>query len=223
MDFSKFKTSEWMIIGGAAGILVFGFFDWITVDFGVGSVSGGNVFDFFFTGTIPWLLLIASAVVVFLLAAGTLSPTQAPWPIILLAATGVAALLLLIRLIFNPIDGAGDGVGRGFGMILSAISGVVAAVGAGLGFQESGGDFSDLTDIDKVKSQFSGGTTDGSTPPPPPPAGGAAPAPPAPPAAPSAEPPAAPAPPPPPAGGTPPPPPAPGTGETPPPPPPPSS
>ena len=57
---------------------------------------------------------------------------QAPWPLILLAATGLAALLLLIRLIFNPLDGkadesAGGDVGRGIGMILSVPSGIVAA------------------------------------------------------------------------------------------------
>ena len=174
MDFSKFKTSDWLMIGGGIGIFVFGFFKWVTVSgFGFSS-SGGNVFDFFWTGTIPWILVIASAVVTFLLVQGTLKEEQAPWPLILLAATGLAALLLLIRIIFNPLEGkdliesAGGDVGRGVGMILSVISGLVAAAGAFLNFQASGGNLKDLTDVDKLKSSFSkSDASDGAAPPPP--------------------------------------------------------
>ena len=41
-------------------------------------------------------------------------------------------------------------------MILSVISGVVAFVGAFLGFKESGGDFNDLKDMNKIKGAFQG-------------------------------------------------------------------
>lgn len=177
MDISKFKTPDWLMIGGGVGIFIFGFFKWVTVSgFGV-SASGGNVFDFFWTGTIPWLLVIASAVITLLLAQGVLKHEQAPWPLILLVATGLASLLLLIRIIFNPIDGkdlieaAGGDVGRGIGMILSVISGLVATAGAYLNFQASGGTLKDLTDVDKLKSSFSKADgTDAPPPPPPPPA-----------------------------------------------------
>ncbi|MEM9040851.1 MAG: hypothetical protein AAGD33_13215 [Actinomycetota bacterium] len=181
MDISKFKTSDWLIIGGAVGFFIFGFLDWITVDGGFASVSGGNVFDFFFTGTVPWLLVMASAAITVLLATGTLKADQAPWPLILLGATGLAGVLLILRLIFNPIDDGGIDldVGRGVGMILSVIAGLVAAAGGAMKFTESGGDFNDLTDLDKVRAQFGGsdGTTPGApvTPPPPPPPAGHAP------------------------------------------------
>ncbi len=161
MDFSKFKTPDWLMIGG----------------------SGGNVFDFFWTGTIPWILVIASAVITFLLVQGTLKQDQLPWPLLLLAATGLASLLLLLRFIFNPIEGkdliesAGGEVGRGIGMILSVISGLVATAGAYLNFKASGGTLKDLTDLDKLKSSFAKDSGSGSEMPPPPP-----PAPPAPPA-----------------------------------------
>ena len=176
MDISKFKTSDWLMIGGGVGIFIFGFFKWVTVSgFGF-SASGGNVFDFFWTGTIPWLLVIASAVVTLLLAQGILKQEQAPWPLILLVATGLASLLLLIRIIFNPIDGkdlieeAGGDVGRGIGMILSVIAGLVATAGAYLNFQAAGGTLKDLTDVDKLKASFSKDAgTDAPPPPPPPP------------------------------------------------------
>ncbi|MEL6892307.1 MAG: hypothetical protein AAFP84_11970 [Actinomycetota bacterium] len=187
MDLSNFKTSDWLIAGGGVGFFVFGFFEWITVKadgFNLG--GGGNVFDFFWTGTLPWILLIGSAVVVILLQLGTLKPDQLPWPLILLAATGLAGVLMLIRLLFNPIEGSGTfGVeaGRGIGMILSAVSAVVAASGGVMKYTESGGDLKDLTDLDTLKGAFSGGSDDGdASAMPPPPPGSATPPPPAPPA-----------------------------------------
>jgi hypothetical protein len=188
MDFSKFKTSDWLKVGGAIGILIFGFVSWVKVSgFGF-SDSGGNVFDFFFTGTIPWLLLIATGVITVLLVNGTVK-NNLPWPLIMLAATGLSALLLLLRLLINPLEGkdviesAGGSVGRGIGMILSALSGFAAFGGAVLGFKESGGDLNDLTDMNKLKGQFNagGGTAPGSMTPPPPP-GSMTPPPPPPPA-----------------------------------------
>jgi hypothetical protein len=185
VDLSKFKTSDWLKIGGALGILVFGFVSWVKVKgFGT-SISGGKVFDFFFTGTIPWILIIGTGVITVLLATGTLKAGGLPWPLIMLAATALAALLLLIRLLFNPLDGkdlieaSGGSVGRGVGMWLSTISGLVALAGAFLGFKESGGDLNDLKDMNKLKGQFSG--AGGSSAPPPPPPPGMTPPPPPPP------------------------------------------
>jgi hypothetical protein len=189
VDLSKFKTSDWLKIGGAVGFLIFGFLDWVTVELagGIDLGGGGNVFDFFWTGTLPWILIIATGVLTFLLAAGMMKPGSLPWPLIMLAATGLAALLLLIRILFNPIDGsdviesAGGSVGRGIGMILSVISGLVAFAGAFIGFKDSGGEFGDLKDMNKLKGAFQGGGE--SAPPPPPPPPGMTPPPPPPPPA----------------------------------------
>ena len=185
MNFSDFKGSDWLVIGGGGGVAVFGLFNWTTVSVLGFSDSGGNAFDFFFTGTIPWLLFVASAIIAFLLASETMDKRGLPWPLILLAATALAALLLLFRFIFNPIEGkdiieaAGGNVGRGFGMIVSVVSGLVAAAGAFLNFQASGGELSDLTDINKIKESFGGSSAD-TIPPPPPPADDTPPPPPAP-------------------------------------------
>jgi uncharacterized membrane protein YhaH (DUF805 family) len=204
MDFSTLKTPEWLMIGGAVGFFIFGFFDWVTIRVGGINVgSTGNVFDFFWTGVVPWILVIGAGVVTLMLAAGRLRDDQLPWPLILLAATGVAAVLLLFRLIFNPIQGtglAGIEAGRGIGMILSVASGIVAFVGAYLNFTSKGGDIKDLTDIDKLKASFAksdsvasdqvAGDTAPPPPPPPPPAPPVDPAPPGDPAPPPPPPPA---------------------------------
>ena len=190
MDISAFTKSDWMKIGGAIGFFIFGFFDWVSFEALGFSESGGNVFDFFWTGTLPWLLIMAVGTLTVLLALKVLSPSQAPWPLIMLAASGLAALLLLIRIVFNPIEGSdiieasGGSVGRAFGMYLSVISGLVAFAGAFLGFKESGGDLNDLKDVNKLKSQFgvSGAASGDSAPPPPPPPPPSATPPPPPPA-----------------------------------------
>jgi hypothetical protein len=157
MDFSKFKVYDWLIIGGGIGMLIFGtVLDWIKIDAGpFGSASGGNAFDFFFTGTVPWILLVATAVVTFLLVQGTMKSDGLPWPMIIAFVTVLSAFLLLMRFIFNP--GIPDGVDRGIGMILSLLAGIVSAVGGVMMFTSSGGQFSDFTDMDKLKASFSGG------------------------------------------------------------------
>lgn len=171
MDISKFKTHDWLIIGGGIGMLIFGlFFDWLKA----GPFSTGNAFDFFFTGTIPWLLLVAAAVVTVLLSMEKMDAKSLPWPLVIALATILAAVLLLIRFVFNP--GATDGIGRGIGLILSFISGLVAAAGGVMGFMAAGGNVADFADMNKMKAAFdkgdrTGKPDDGSTsmPPPPPP------------------------------------------------------
>mgnify|MGYP001194400279 CR=1 FL=1 len=198
MDFSKFKTSDWLLAGGGLLFLIGGFLDWISVDLGIlGSASGNNAFDYFFTGIVPWILIIGSAVVAVLLATGTIRAGTTPWPMILLAATALGTLLVLLRFIF---PGMGEDVpdevdiGRAIGLWLCTIAGIVATVGAAMKFRESGGDFADLRDPNKLRGAFNrpgAGTSttvgpdttggvgvSGTTPPPPPP-----PAPPPPPPA----------------------------------------
>jgi len=183
VDLSKFRTSDWLIIAGGAAMLIFGLaLDWATYH----SVSGNNAFDYFFTGGIAWILLVAAAVVTFLLAGGLMKRGTLPWPLIVLGATALATLLMLIRLI---LGGGSEGAGgfsvdldRGAGMYVAFICSVVALAGAVLGFKESGGELSDLTDMNKLKSAFGAGGRAGEVPPPPPPPPPPAPPPPPPPA-----------------------------------------
>ncbi|MBU6314904.1 MAG: hypothetical protein KGR47_00225 [Acidobacteria bacterium] len=182
----KFSTSDWLKVGGALGFFIFGFFSWLSVDLGpLGTEGGGNVFDFFWTGTLPWILVIGTAVVTVLLAMGVLKPGKQSWPMVMLLATGLAGVLLLIRLVFNPLGfGAGSVVDRGIGMYLSVLSGLVALAGAFIGFRESGGNLQDLTNPDKIKSGLGMGgapSTGSAAPPPPPPPLGSTPPPPPPP------------------------------------------
>lgn len=183
MDFSKFKTSDWLMIGGGAVMLICGLFlDWASV----GGVSGNNAFDYFFTGGIAWILVVAVGVIAFLLGGGMMKRDGLPWPLVLLAAAGLGALLMLLRLILGGGSESAYGfsidLDRAIGMYLSFIGAAAAAAGAFMNFTASGGSMSDLTDMNKIKGQF-GGNGGGSTPPPPPPPPGMTPPPPPPPPA----------------------------------------
>jgi hypothetical protein len=167
-----------VLVAAGAVMLVFGVaLDWASL----GDISGNNAFDYFFTGGIAYLLVVAAGVVTFLLAGGVMKPGTTPWTIILLAATGLATLLMLLRLLLGAGDGGIEGLDldRGPGMFVAFLAAAVALAGAVLNYTAAGGNLKDLTDIDKLKQAFNrpGG---GAAPPPPPPAGRAAPPPPPP-------------------------------------------
>jgi hypothetical protein len=185
VDFSKFKTPDWLLVGGGLLFLIGGFLDWISVEFSGVSATGSNAFDFFFTGIVPWILIVGAGVVTVLVATGTLKAGTTPWPLVLLAATALGTLLVLLRFLF---PGMGEDipdeidVGRAAGLWLSTIAGIVATAGAVMKFKESGGSMADLRDPDKLRGAFNrpGGPTTGpdttagaglagTTPPPPPP------------------------------------------------------
>lgn len=67
-------------------------------------------------------------------------------------------------------------------MLVTFVAGLIAAAGAFLNFQVSGGQLSDLTDMNKLKASFSGSSNDdgGDMLPPPPPSSGTPPPPPPP-------------------------------------------
>ena len=164
MDFSKFKIHDWLMVGGGAAMLILGMaLDWSSF----GGVSGDGPFDYFFTGGIAWLLIVAVGVLAFLHAAGKL-PENQPWALIFLGLSGLAAILMILRILLGGRDvGGGFEVDRGTGMYLAVVWTGITLAGAVMNFISSGGNFNDLKDMDKLKSSF-GGKSDGEVPPPPP-------------------------------------------------------
>lgn len=185
MDLSKFKTSDWLKIGGGALMLIAYFLKWWKVEFFGGSV-GVSGSEYFFTGTLPWLLLLAIAVLTFLRAADIVKlPASFPLPLVVLGASALSFLLVLIRFFSDGVDSEfDDGISRGIGLYLALLAVIAVVAGAVLGFKESGGDLKALTDVNALKSQFNAGgpsAPTGAVPPPPPPTGATPPPPPPPP------------------------------------------
>lgn len=185
MDFSKFKTPDWLLAGGGLVFLIGGFLDWISVEFEGFSNSGGNAFDFFLTGIVPWLLIVGAGVLTVLRLNGTLKPGGPPWTLIIALATVLGAVLVTLRFLFPALgEDVGDlDVGRGIGLILCWLAGLASATGGVMNFLSTGGTIKDLADPNKLRQAFDRPDNGGSTPPPPPPPGGGQMPPPPPPGA----------------------------------------
>lgn len=142
MDIVKFKTSDGLMIGGAAGALVFGFLQWSSGE-GIGS---HNAFDFTFTGALPWLLLAAGGAIALLIAADVIvDADDERLSIALLALFSAGAALILVRLAIGPkvCDSIGDQrfcatFDRGLGLYAAALAAVVGLVGAIINIRSTG-------------------------------------------------------------------------------------
>jgi hypothetical protein len=146
MDVSRFRVGDWVIVAAGVVMLVLGLaVHWATIDTPDGHSYGGarNAFDYFFTGGLAWLLVVAAGVITFLLAAGTIQRGSTPWTRIILGAAALATLLMLIRVI---IGGGADQrignqdvtLGRGAGMFIALLAAIGALAGALLDLREEG-------------------------------------------------------------------------------------
>jgi hypothetical protein len=162
VDLSKVRPGDWLLLAGAAVMLIFGLaLDWTTSS----GLGGDNAFDYFFTGGLSWLLVVGAGIIAGLLAVDAIQPGATQWPVLLVLATGLATILMFIRLLL----GGHDDLNRGPGMWVAFFAAAAAFGGALMNFIESGGTLSDLTDIDKLRDAFKGLGGRSTTPPPPPP------------------------------------------------------
>lgn len=131
----KFTTNELIILGGALAVFIGTFMKWFKADVGLGEASV-NGFEYFFQGTIPWLLAIVVAAVIIItkLSPNTNLP-DLPMPLsqLILIVSGVIAVLILTRII--SVDGPSEFVDRGLGLFLAFAGGIAMAVGSFLKFQ----------------------------------------------------------------------------------------
>lgn len=183
MDLDRLNTGEKVAGISAVLLFIFMFFDWFGVEISgeggsisFGSGAGGNAWDAL--DVIPFVLLIA-IVVALVNVVLRLSDSDYEPPISMNVAVavlgGIAALLVLYRVISPPDFGSFGGVTveatREFGLYLGLLASIGIAFGGYRGMQEEGTSFGDAAD--RLSS--------GGNPPPPPSSGGTPPPPPPPP------------------------------------------
>ena len=103
MDVSRFRSGDWLLTVAGGVMLILGLaVHWSTVHAAGRDLGGArNVFDYPFTGGLAWLLVVAAGVLAFLLASGLIQRGRTPWPSLLLAATALAALLMIVRVVLG--------------------------------------------------------------------------------------------------------------------------
>jgi len=136
VDLSKLSTSDKVVAGSGLALFIFSFFPWYGVD---GFDGGRNGWDYFLFGIIPVILGLAMVAVVALKAFSDtdLPELPIPWGQAMLIAGGLAAILVVLKLLIGD-DVLGFDLDRKFGLILSALSTIGLAVGGYLKSQEAG-------------------------------------------------------------------------------------
>ncbi|MEO6629714.1 MAG: hypothetical protein ABIP03_14235, partial [Aquihabitans sp.] len=141
MDLSKLSTGDKVMAGSGIALFIFSFFPWFGVN---GYSGGGNAWDVgFFTGTFPVLigLLLVGYLVITKVAEGIdLPELPVPYPLLVLGLAGIAALLIVLRLLIGYDVGYFGSLDRKFGLFLSTLSVLGLAGGAFLKFTEEGGE-----------------------------------------------------------------------------------
>jgi hypothetical protein len=146
LDVSRFRIGDWVLVGAGAAMLVLGLaVPWVTVTFRGNDLPGArNAFDYPLTGGIAWVLVVAAGVITFLRAARLLADGTTPWTRLVVAATALAVLLLVLRVLLGPGSYAGADLGRGAGMIVATVAAVTALGGALANHRAEGGTLRDL-------------------------------------------------------------------------------
>ena len=190
MDLSKISKGGQIFAGAAIVFLIASFLPWYSVEYGgfegIGAVSdSANAWGDigFLWGSLWALLLLGGAVLLILPAFGVAVPKLPA--VAYLAVAALATVFTILKLLIGEDDAPelGITIDASFGLYLAIIAAAVATFGAFTMFKESGGDLSDLKDVNKMKSQFGGtggSSMGGGTPPPPPPPGMSPPPPPPP-------------------------------------------
>jgi peptidoglycan biosynthesis protein MviN/MurJ (putative lipid II flippase) len=140
VDLSKLTQSDKVI--GISGILllIFSFFPWYGIDTAFGNYNR-NGWDYFLFGTLPVLLAIAIVVLIALqrFSDVKLPDLPIPWTQAYLIGAGIAAALILLKLLIGD-DVANVDLDRKFGLFLALLAALGLVAGCVLKSREPASD-----------------------------------------------------------------------------------
>jgi hypothetical protein len=142
MDLSKLSNGDKVMAGSGIALFVFSFLTWFSYDAGIYSVDQSG-WDYFMTGIVPTLIglvLVGYVVVTKVLDGVTLPELPVAYPLAVLGLAGIAALLVVLRLLMGGDDSGTDLLDRSYGLFLATLAVLGLAAGAFLKFQEDGGE-----------------------------------------------------------------------------------
>lgn len=155
MDLKKLSLGDKVIAGSGLALFIFSFFPWFKYDFGAfGGSYKQSGWHFFFTGIVPTLLglVMVAWIVATKVAEIDLPDLPVPQGLLMLGLGGVAALLVVLRLLIGGDDAGTDVLDRSFGLFLAVLAALGLAGGGFLKFTEEGGE------LPKKGSSAGGGT-----------------------------------------------------------------
>ena len=132
MDLKKLSQGDQIIGASAILLLIFSFLPWFKIEIDLGpfgdSSASANGWDYFLTGIVPVLLglIMVAHVAITNFSPQTKLPTlPVTWGQIDMGAGGLAAILVILRLLI----GEDDPVKRSYGLFLATLAAIGLAVG----------------------------------------------------------------------------------------------
>ena len=164
MELNRLELHDWLMVGAGAAMFVLGLaLDWTTIDTGFATASQDGPFDYIWTGGVAFIAVVTVGVLAFVEPTGSLPP-EYPWPVIFLGASGLATLLMFLRILMGArFEFADRGLGRWGALLWSLVS----LSGAVLNFRAAGGELQDLVHPDTWKSWLGLDDDEDEAPPPP--------------------------------------------------------
>ncbi len=140
MDLDKLSLGDKVLAASGVVFLISLFLPWwgLEVDTGFGTVEGhNNGTDYFLTGWLPLLIIIAMIVCVYLqkFTDTQLPDTPLPWSQIYLIAGAVVGVLLILRLAITSSEHSVD-LDRKYGLFIAVLAALGVAAAGYLKFQE---------------------------------------------------------------------------------------
>ena len=154
MDFSKLSTGDKVVAGSGIVLFISIFLTWFKFDYGFGTITESGT-DYFFTATFPAILglvLIGYIFATKLSDSIKLPELPVEYPLAVLGVAGLAALLVILRLLIGGDDHGTDALDRAYGLYIGTLAAIGLAAGAFLKFKEDGGEL-------PTKGGSTGGTT----------------------------------------------------------------
>jgi len=134
MDLNKLTTAEKVIIASGIVYLIAMFLPWWGLDFGEFGSASNSGWDYFLTGILPLLLVIAMVTQIALAKFSTtqLPAPPIPWNQIHMILGAIVAVLLILRVVIGSSEGDGSfevDLDRMWGLWVA----LLAAIGVGVG------------------------------------------------------------------------------------------
>ncbi len=152
-----FGISAWLRSVGGVLFFVAGFLAWWQIELPNGVTFTNNAFDYPLTGTVPYLIFVAIAILTIVIESESLDlPPILVHPFLLLAAALVGTVLVVIRSFSagSELDvGDGSALSRSMGLYLAIVAALVVLAGCVIGARDAWVDEED-EDTDVAIEEF---------------------------------------------------------------------
>jgi hypothetical protein len=135
---SRFRPSDWLLVGGGLLMLMASVLPWWEVDWdGQAPRTTFDAFDYTTTGLVPLVLFLGVAVLIVIIKTESLRlPAWLVNPVLIATAIGLGSVLVVVRFVWSGMDDP-QGVSRGVGLYVAGVAVLLSIAGCVVSFREA--------------------------------------------------------------------------------------